>query len=109
MFLVETENKVSDFRKITCAVHQGPILRPFCFIFMSMICLKQKNEIFYCILIDDSYLSYQHKDIAEKKTQRRLCGWSADNKLSIHFRDYETKSILFASKQSAKNIRKLNI
>ena len=99
MFLVETENKVSDFRKITCAVHQGPILRP----------LKQKNEIFYCILIDDSYLSYQHKDIAEKKTQRRLCGWSANNKLSIHFRDYETKSILFASKQSAKNIRKLNI
>ena len=32
-----------------------------------------------------------------------------DNKLSIHFGDDKAKSILFASKRRAKNIRKLNI
>ena len=32
-----------------------------------------------------------------------------DNKLSIHFGEDKTKSILFASKQRAKNISQLNI
>ena len=34
-----------------------------------------------------------------------LCDWFADNKLSIRFGEDKTKSILFASKQRAKNIR----
>ena len=38
-----------------------------------------------------------------------ICDWFADNRLSIHFGDDKTKSILFASKQRAKNIRQLNI
>ena len=38
-----------------------------------------------------------------------LCDWFADNKLSIHFGEDKTKSILFASKWRAKNIRQLNI
>ena len=33
-----------------------------------------------------------------------ICDWFVDNKLSIHFGDDKTKSILFASKQRAKNI-----
>ena len=37
------------------------------------------------------------------------CYWFVDTKLSIHFGDDKTKSILFASKRRAKNIRKLNI
>ena len=32
-----------------------------------------------------------------------------DNKLSIHFGEDKTKSILFASKSKKKNIKKLNI
>ena len=38
-----------------------------------------------------------------------LCDWFADNKLSIHFGEEKTKSILFARKQRAKNICQLNI
>ena len=38
-----------------------------------------------------------------------LCNWFVDNKLSIHSGEDKTKSILFASKQRAKNIRQLNI
>ena len=38
-----------------------------------------------------------------------LCAWFVDNKLSIHFGEDMEKSVLFASKQRAKNIRQLNI
>ena len=35
--------------------------------------------------------------------------WFVNNKLSIHFSDDKTKSILFATKFKIKKIRKLNI
>ena len=38
-----------------------------------------------------------------------LCDWFVDNKLSIHFGEDKTKSILFARKRRAKNICQLNI
>ena len=58
------------------------------------------NLILYA---DDSCLKYRHRDIA--KIEKRLnedfetiCYWFVDNKLSIHFWNAKTKSILFASK-----------
>ena len=39
----------------------------------------------------------------------KTCDWFVDNKLSIHFGEDKKKSILFASKRRAKNIRQLNI
>ena len=38
-----------------------------------------------------------------------LCDWFVDNKLSIHFGEDKTKSIILASKRRAKNIHQLNI
>ena len=38
-----------------------------------------------------------------------ICNWFVDNKLSIHFGEDKTKSILFASKFKNKNIKKFNI
>ena len=57
---------------------------------------------------------YQHKDVVqiEKRLNEDfeyLCDWFVDNKLSIHFGEDKTKSILFASKQRAKNIHQLDI
>ena len=57
---------------------------------------------------------YHYKDIAITKKIlnedfENFCDWFVDNKLSIHFGDDKTKTILFASKQKAMNIRKLNI
>ena len=40
IFLIETENKLSDFGKVSRGVPLGSILRPL-FLFMSTICLKQ--------------------------------------------------------------------
>ena len=63
---------------------------------------------------DDSCLVYQDKDI--KVIERRLntdfsnlCDWFVDNKLSIHFGQDKTKSIIFSSKNKIKNLEPLNI
>ena len=38
-----------------------------------------------------------------------LCDWFVDNKVSIHFGEDKTKSILFVSNRRVNNIRQLNI
>ena len=38
-----------------------------------------------------------------------ICDWFVDNKLSIHFGEDKTKSILFASKRKIKKLQKLEI
>ena len=63
---------------------------------------------------DDSWLMFQHKDVEEIKKLlnndfENICDWFVDNKLSIHFSEDKTKSILFASQHKIKNIKKLNI
>ena len=62
----------------------------------------------------DSCLMYQHQDIANiekilNEYFENICYWFVENKLSIHFGDDKTKSILFVIKWRAKDIRKLNI
>ena len=113
IFLVETENKLSDFGKISCGVSQGSILGPLLFL-IYVNDISQAVKPYLLLYADDSCLMYQHKDIAiiEKilnEDFENICDWFVDNKLSIHFGDDKTKSILFASKRRAKNIRKLNI
>ena len=39
----------------------------------------------------------------------QTCDWFVDNKLSIHFGEDKTKSILFASKRKIKTLQKLEI
>ena len=56
---------------------------------------------------DDTCLMFQHKDITEielalNESFSMLCDWFVDNKLSIHFGEDQTKSILFGSKQKIK-------
>ena len=63
---------------------------------------------------DDTCLIFQHKDITEIETALNknfsmLCDWFVDNKLSIHFGEDKTKSILFGSKHKIKNSKPLNI
>ena len=63
---------------------------------------------------DDTCLVCQHKDINEIEKQlnkdfESICDWFVDNKLSIHFGDDKTKSILFTSKFKIRKVRKLNI
>ena len=56
----------------------------------------------------------QHRDVNKIKKQlnkdfENVSDWFVDNKLSIHFGEDKTKSILFASKRKIKNARKLNV
>ena len=63
---------------------------------------------------DDTCLLCQHNDIngIEKQLNKdfeSICNGFVDNKLSIHFGDGKTKSILFATKFKSYKVRKLNI
>ena len=62
------------------------------------------------ICADDSYPMFQHKDIEEIEkvlNNENICDWFVDNKLSIHFGENKTKSILFTSQPKIKNIKKV--
>ena len=70
-----------------------------------MICQRQLN---------DTCLIFQHSDINEIEIQLNknfssICDWFVDNKLSIHFGEDKTKSILFSSKSKIKKASPLNI
>ena len=63
---------------------------------------------------DDTCLVCQHNDVNEIEKQlnkdfESIYDWFADNKLSIHFGDGKTKSVLFAAKFKVKKVRKLNV
>ena len=56
---------------------------------------------------DDTCLIFQRNSINEIKIQLNknfslICDWFVDNKLSIHFGEDKTKSILFSSKSKVK-------
>ena len=63
---------------------------------------------------DDSGLTFEGKDINTIEDQlnkdfNSLCDWFVDNKLSIHFGDDKTKSIIFGSKRKLNKVRELDI
>ena len=112
-FLVNLENNFSQPASVSCGVPQGSILGPLLF----LIYVNDMSQAVKCHLFlyaDDSCLVCQHKDINAIEKQlnvdfSNICDWFVDNKLSIHFGEDKTKSILFASKFKRKNIKKLNI
>ena len=62
----------------------------------------------------DSCLIFRHNDLKEIEIQLNknfslICDWFVDNKLSIHFGEDKTKSILFSSKRKIKKASPLNI
>ena len=58
---------------------------------------------------------YQHRDVNEmtkkqlNKDFENVCDWFVDNKLSTHFVEDKTKSILLVSKRKIKSAKKLNV
>ena len=109
IFLVNIENKLSEFGEISCGVPQGSILGPLLFL-IYVNDMPQAVTSTLLLYADDSCILYQHKDVVQIEKQlnedfENLCDWFVDNKLSIHFVEDKTKSILFASKRRAKKIR----
>ena len=66
--------------------------------------IEQCTTRFYLRTIDVPYLCQLHDSHCES-----VCDWFVDNKLSIHFGEDKTKSILFASKCKIKSARELNV
>ena len=59
-------------------------------------------------------LTFWGNDVIEIKKQlkgdfKNICEWFVDNRLSIHFGEDKTKSLLFTSKLKVKKDSKLNI
>ena len=76
--------------------------------------MKQAVSSDLLLYADDSCLDFQHKHVTkiEKHLNNdfsNLCEWFLDNKLSIHFGEDKTKSILFGSKRKLRKVSKLNI
>ena len=59
------------------------------------------------LYVDDTCLSFQHKDLEQMreeltKNYSNLCDWFIANKLSIHFGEYKTKSFLHQKQKKGK-------
>ena len=66
------------------------------------------------IITDDSSLMFQHKEVEEiekvlNNDFKNISNWLVDAKLSIHFAEDKTKSILFETQRKAKTIKYQNI
>ena len=113
-FTVEVANKVQTLANISCGVQQGSILGPLLFL-IHVNDMSQGVECeLYLLQVDDSYRLFQHKSVTEIKKQltkdfSNICDWFVDNKLSIHFGEDKTKSILFSSKRNLKLVEELDI
>ena len=89
------------------------ILGPLLFLtYVNDMSQTVKSNLF--LYVEDSCLTYQHRDVNEIEKQlnkdfENVCDWFVDNKLSIHFGEDKTESVLFASKRKIKSARKLNV
>ena len=95
-FLTEhkfVENDISDLGNIICGVPQGSILGPLLFL----------------LYVNDTCLIFSAKDLDVIQEQldrdfNELCDWFVDNKLSIHFGEDKTKSILFTKRKKTEGL-----
>ena len=102
-FIVNINKSFSEPENLECGVPQGSILGPLMFLLYinDMPQAVKSNVLLYA---DDTCIFFQDKDpkVIEKQLNEdfsNLCDWFVDNKLSIHFGEDKTKSILFTNKR----------
>ena len=112
-FTVNLENSFSEVSNISCGFPQGSILGPLLF----LICVNDMPMVVKCDLFlyaDDTCLFFQNKNVKDIEKQlnedfANMFEWFVDSKLSIHFGEDKSKSILFDSKRKTKKLQKLEI
>ena len=112
-FIVNVGKEYSSPGKLSCGVPQGSILGPLLFL-LYVNDMPQAVNSELLLYADDTCLIYTAKDTKTIKEQlnsdfNSLCEWFIDNKLSIHFGEDKTKSILFGTKRHLKNQTDLDI
>ena len=112
-FIVNVGKEYSSPGKLSCGVPQGSILGPLLFL-LYVNDMPQAVNSELLLYADDTCLIYTAKDTKTIEEQlnsdfNSLCEWFIDNKLSIHFGEDKTKSILFGTKRHLKNQTDLDI
>ena len=112
-FIVSVGKELSSRGKLNCGVPQGSILGPLLFL-LYVNDMPQAVNSELLLYADDTCLFFVGKDskiIGDQlnKDFNSLCEWFIDNKLSIHFGEDKTKSILFGTKQLLHKAKSLNI
>ena len=112
-FVVNIDNCFSGKARLVCGVPQGSILGPLIFLIYANDMAQSVNCNLY-LYADDSCLLCIDKDIKVientlNKDFNSLCNWFVENKLSIHFGEDKTKSILFGTKRRLNADDKLEI
>ena len=113
-FLVNVESTFSDPGDLNCGVPQGSILGPLLFLLYINDLPQAVADCDVRLYADDTCISFTHKNISviEAKLNtdfNNLCDWFVDNKLSIHFGEDKTKSILFSPKNKRINADPITI
>ena len=90
-------------------VPQGSILGPLLFLLYVNDLSQLLSDTGSYLYGDDTCIFYQHEDVKKienvlNKEFSSLCQWFIDNKLSIHFEEDKTKSILFSKMRGGKLI-----
>ena len=107
-FVVNVAGSTSEKASLNCGVPQGSILGPLIFL-MYVIDMAQAVKCDVDLYADDSCLVYTGRDIYAiedtlNKNFNSLCDLFVENKLSIHFGEDKTKSIIFGSKRRLKEV-----
>ena len=110
-FIVNVGKDFSSPGKLSCRVPQGSILGLLLFLlYVNDMPQAVKSDLL--LYAGDTCLMYTGKGIKMIEEQLNtdlssLCDWFIDNKLSVHFGEEKTKSILFGNKRQLKNQRDL--
>ena len=99
--------------KLLCGVPQGSIVGPLLFL-LYVNDMPQAMNSDLLLYTDDTCLIYTGKGINTIEEQLNtdfssLCDWFVDNKLSVHFGEEKTKSILSGTKRQLKSQRDLDL
>ena len=101
-FKISINTSYSSPANLLCGVSHRSILGPLLFL-LYVNDLPQAVVSDSLLYADDTFIVFQHKSKIEIEKQlikyfSSVCDWFVDNKLSIHFGQDKTKSILFGTK-----------
>ena len=73
--------------------------------------MPQAVDIELLLYVDDTCFVFQHRNIKtiEEHLNRDLVEWFVDNRLSVHFGEDKTESILFSPKHRSTSVGQIDI